>query len=308
MRFVFAMALALLLAGCADGPPPPHADQGAASSGDPATDNYARLAGEQFDYRYAFRIPGNRVKAVLDSHSQGCVRLGPARCRILDQRYALIDGKASAYLTYRIDPAIARQFGDNAAAVVNSANGTLLESSIAGFDNTTAARENALVARLRQQLANAQAQRAAAPADSPQRQFLQDRVARLQLTLSTIAEVEAGEGGTLATTPVLISYSASGTGTAIGNGATFEDAWTTFSASIAGMAQALAGPLPFILLLVLGALLLRWIVQRGFLGSPEEQSRDRGSQMAVPVPHPDDERPNVIRRWFQRDDADAEHQ
>lgn len=306
MRFAVALALLALLAGCAGGPDKAPSDK-PVGDGDTALQSYARLAGEQFDYRYAFRMPGNRIKAVQDSHAEGCVRLGPARCRILDQRYQVIDGKPVATLTYQIDPAIARQFGDNATKVVNSANGALLESHIAGFDMTSAARENALIARIRKQLANAQAQRAATPANTPQRQLIDDRIARIQVTLGTIADIEADDGNTLATTPVLISYTSSGSTVALGNGATLEDAWQSLQSSFATAADFFAKLLPFFLVLIVGVLGLRWLVQGGLLNSTEEKEPNR-----LPVPAPidedDEDRPNIIRRWFNRDDQDHETQ
>src|ERR1700756_3861338 len=102
-----ALAALILLAGCDD--------QAAKSSGADASGSAQQAeawakTGSGFDYRYAFRLPGDKVKAVLQSNAEGCEQLGPAHCRITVSRYSVDDANHSrAVLTFLIDPSIARQ-------------------------------------------------------------------------------------------------------------------------------------------------------------------------------------------------------
>ncbi len=248
--------------------------------------------GGAFDYRYAYKVPGGNVKAVVESHATGCDKLGPARCRILAMRYRVDDlNKVAATLTFRIDPSVARNFGEAATRVVVGSGGALVETEIAGADATASARSNALVGRLREQLANANASR-----DPVQ----QGRARRLQTALDVIAESEADTGETMATAPVLITYS-SGTPSPGLNGsadASFRDAGNKLVSSAAALAQALAGVGPWLLLMVLAVVVLRLIIH-GTGGAPApaaagevEPYREEGEA----------ERRNVIQRWFNRDE------
>src|SRR5690349_6703198 len=80
--------------------------------------------GVAFDYRYAFRLPGNRIGAVQEAHAQACEKLGIDKCRITAMRYRLVDQKdVEAMLALRLDPKIARQFGKDATGTVEKADG-----------------------------------------------------------------------------------------------------------------------------------------------------------------------------------------
>ena len=92
MRVVAALAALMLLAGCdqtggAGGPPKQDSLQ--VNPGD-GVDGFA-ASGNGFDYRYAYRLPGARIKDVQESHAKGCDQLGPARCRITAVRYKVDD-------------------------------------------------------------------------------------------------------------------------------------------------------------------------------------------------------------------------
>ena len=272
MRFGALIVAALALAGCDTAP---KKDQDKISNEAVAA---LTATGGAFDYRYAYKVPGNHVKAVVESHAAGCDKLGPARCRILSLRYRVDEtNRIAATLTFRIDPAAARSFGEAATKVVVGASGS--------------ARSNALVGRLREQLANART------SNDPAQQ---ERARRLQTALDVIAESEADSGETMATAPVLITY-ASGTPAPGINGsadASFRDAGNKLVASAAGIAQVLASVGPWLLLMVVAVLLLRLLIH-GTSGAPapatnedDDPYRDQGE--------PD--RRNTIQRWFNRDD------
>lgn len=286
MRVVAGLLAVLALAGCEAAP---KKDQDKISNEAVAA---LTATGGAFDYRYAYKVPGNHVKAVVESHAAGCDKLGPARCRILSLRYRVDDAnRIAATLTFRIDPAVARNFGEAATKVVVGASGALVETEIAGADATATARSNALVGRLREQLANAQA------SNDP---VQQERARRLQTALDVIGESEADSGETMATAPVLITY-ASGTPAPGINGsadASFRDAGNKLVNSAAGIAQVLASVGPWLLLMVVAVLLLRLLIH-GTSGAPapaNNEDDDPYREQGEP------DRRNAIQRWFNRDD------
>lgn len=286
MRVVAGLLAVLALAGCDAAP---KKDQEKISNEAVAA---LTATGGAFDYRYAYKVPGNHVKAVVESHAAGCDKLGPARCRILSLRYRVDEAnRIAATLTFRIDPSVARNFGEAATKVVVGASGALVETEITGADATATARSNALVGRLREQLANAQT------SNDP---VQQGRARRLQTALDVIAESEADSGETMATAPVLITY-ASGTPAPGINGsadASFRDAGDKLVASAAGIAQVLASVGPWLLLMVVAVLLLRVLIH-GTSGAPapvQGEEDDPYREQGEP------DRRNAIQRWFNRDD------
>jgi len=295
MRIVWAVAACLALAGCDQAPSKPADTPGDATSLAPPDAKY--------DYRYAFRLPGGRIAGVQESNQRGCEQLGPTRCRVTALRYKVDDhNNVAAILTVRIDPLLARAFGKAASDVVTGARGTLTDAEAASTD--AAARSGSVVARLRGALADAQAQRRDGALTPEQRTDLNARAARMQAAIAAIGEVDQGEGDSLATTPMLLTYSSGGALTG-GPGATFSDAGDSFMTSLAGLANVLAGIGPWVILLLGGALILRRIVQSG---------EPRAEAPALPpAPHevPEHERRGVIQRWFARDephrDPEPEH-
>jgi hypothetical protein len=299
MRVFAALAAVMLLAGCDD--------QTAGPSASPK-DSYAGAegfvsSGTGFDFRYAFRMPGDRLKDVLQSNADGCEKLGPARCRIQAKRYTVnsTTNQIKAVLTLRIDPAIARAFGDAAVTTLRSADGVLVDSEETGADATSTARSVAMVERLRGQLKAAQSQAGAGNADA------KSRADRIQTALDTIAEVEASQGQTLATAPVLITYESSNALTGLGSAdANFRSAGQSLENSVARVLVVLAAIGPWLLALILLIVILRLVVHGVGGGYAEPEASDAGHEAR------EDSRPdnrNLIQRWFNRDDdREPEHQ
>lgn len=299
MRFLAALAAILVLAGCdsgGTGAPDARPEQRA----DDQSAAVLAATGGAFDYRYAYRMPPARVKAVLESHAAGCDRLGPARCRILAMRYKVDDANnISAMLTVRIDPAVARAYGEAATKTVTGIDGVLTETQIAGADATAAARGNALVERLREQLANARALARSEGEGSASAQ----RADRIQRALQTIAEVESSQGESQATAPVLITYRSGAPLAGFGAppDATFRTAGNQLVTSLAGMAQLLASIGPWVLLVLGVVFLLRRLIHGAEGAGPADDTR------AMPMPaaayhQSEPENRNIIQRWFNRDD------
>jgi hypothetical protein len=202
MRILAFCLPLLLLAGCDPAP----AQSGAAPSGQGVAP--ADAASGAFDYRYAYRLPGARINAVQESHAKGCDQLGPARCRITAVRYKVDEqSNVVATLTLRIDPTLARAFGKQASATVTSSGGALISADIAGADSIAAAgRGEAVMAKLRDALDNAEAQGRAKPGDAT----ITARADRLRTAIATIGELDQGAGSALATTPMILTYASGG--------------------------------------------------------------------------------------------------
>src|SRR6185369_12729926 len=95
-----------------------------------------------FNYRYAFRLPAERIASVQEEHQQACEKLGINRCRITGMRYRLVgSNEVEARLAFKLDPAIARQFGKDGAASVARADGMTVDSEISGVDAASAIRQ-----------------------------------------------------------------------------------------------------------------------------------------------------------------------
>ena len=288
MRIVAICVPLLMLAGC---------DAAPTQSGAVPTDKAAApsdVAAGAFDYRYAYRLPGARIAAVQESHAKGCDQLGPARCRITAVRYKVDEqSNVTATLTLRVDPTLARDFGKQASATVTASGGALLSADIAGADSVAAAgRGEAVMAKLRAALDNAEAQGRARPGDAA----ITARADRLRAAIGTIGELDQGAGSALATTPMILTYASGGSIPGVGASAdaSFETAGATFMTSLAGLAVILAGVGPWALLLLGGALGLRWLLQG---------REERGEAPELPAaPHDANESRNVVQRWFGREE------
>jgi hypothetical protein len=146
MRKALVPVLVLLAAGCSKGPDrDPGRERGGGSSAQNSASADVATApggiaptaapGVAFNYKYAFRLPAERISAVQEEHAQACEKLGLARCRITGMYYHLTgDRDVEARLDFKLDPAIARAFGKEGIAAVSHADGRLVTSEISGTD------------------------------------------------------------------------------------------------------------------------------------------------------------------------------
>ena len=173
--------------------------------------------GVAFDYRYAFRLPGNRISAVQEAHAQACEKLGIDKCRITGMRYRLVDQKdVEAMLALRLDPKLARQFGKDATAVVDKADGMLVDQEITGDDvGTKIAGATRSEAELREELRRVEAELAravpmvkgnVAPQAAVDRQSLLDRAQEIRGQLRALGEGKESDKQALAGTPMVFNY------------------------------------------------------------------------------------------------------
>jgi Domain of unknown function (DUF4349) len=163
--------------------------------------------GVAFNYRYAFRLPNAKIAAVQEEHAQMCEKLGINHCRITGMRYRLVDeDSVSAMLAFKLDPAIARQFGKDGNASVSKADGMLVDSEITGIDAGAAISAtdkgiaqlqddlNRIEAQLKQKLSNEERVRLTEEAES------------LRQQMRATKDDRAASKESLATTPMVFEY------------------------------------------------------------------------------------------------------
>ena len=91
--------------------------------------------GVAFNYHYGFSLASAQIAGAQEAHAAACEKLGIARCRITGMKYLLLgENRVEARLALKLDPTIARQFGKDAIAVAQKAEGTLTEAEITGTD------------------------------------------------------------------------------------------------------------------------------------------------------------------------------
>jgi hypothetical protein len=91
--------------------------------------------GVAFSYEYAFRLPAAKIAAAQEVHAQACEKLGVGRCRITGMRYRVSGENAiEGMLSFKLDPALARDFGKRGIDAVATAGGALVDAEITGTD------------------------------------------------------------------------------------------------------------------------------------------------------------------------------
>lgn len=130
MRATVSILALILVAGCSK----PSGDDHAADDAAPGVEVTA-APGVAFQYRYGFRLPGERIAAVQETHAAACERLGVARCRITAMRYSRgTDNDVDARLGFLLSPELARAFGRDGIRAVEAAEGMVLDAQITGED------------------------------------------------------------------------------------------------------------------------------------------------------------------------------
>jgi hypothetical protein len=216
------VAALLILGGCSQAPDRSETTTQPQARYEPAEDtapgvDVTAAPGVAFNYRYAFRLPGNQISAVQEAHAQACEKLGLAKCRITGMRYRLVDQKdIQAMLALRLDPSIARNFGKEATSVVTKAEGMLVDQEITGEDvGTRIAGANRSEAELRQELARVEAELAravpmvrgnVAPQAAVDRQNLLNQASELRRQISSLNETRQTDQAALSGTPMVFDY------------------------------------------------------------------------------------------------------
>ncbi|MBC7987208.1 MAG: DUF4349 domain-containing protein [Sphingomonadaceae bacterium] len=274
MRAYLVSALALAAVGCSEGGYQQEGSEGAYDVEEspapstpmaPPSDAMGREAaasgpdigptaapGVAFNYRYAYRLPSERIATVQEAHAAACEELGVNRCRITGMRYRVInETDISAMLAFKLDPAIARGFGREAGATVTEAEGMLVDAEISGTDvGATIAVADRESARIQEDIARIEA-RLRAPGISPdERARLDSELLALRQSLRALQDRRDDDQESLATTPMVFNY---GSGDVIPgfDGRTpirnaLSDAGSSFMGGVAFFIILIGALLPFI--------------------------------------------------------------
>lgn len=210
--------------------------------------------GVAFNYRYAFRAPKERVQSLQEQHAQACEKLGLARCRITGLRYRLVGEDIEAMLAFKLDPAIAREFGKQGIDAVTRAEGMLVDAEISGEDVggkiAVARREEG---SLEEELKRVEGELARAGLRGSERAELQVQAQELRDRIRASQSVRRDHQESLATTPMTFNYGSGDLAPGFGGRPSFakalEDAVDNFLAGLAWIFIALVTLLPWVALL-----------------------------------------------------------
>ena len=185
-------------------PPPP------TSAASPSGPNIGPSVapGVAFNYRYAFRLPAASVETVQEQHAAACEKLGLARCRITGMRYRLVNERdIEAMLAFKLEPAIARQFGEAGAKAVTQAEGMVVDKEISGVDAGAAIKNaNRTDAQLNDDLRRIEGELAKPGLRSEERARLQSEAQQLRQMIRSNSAGREEQQESLATTPVVFQY------------------------------------------------------------------------------------------------------
>lgn len=207
-------AMILVLAGCSQShreePASMDMSESAVSADAVGAPNIAITAapGVAFNYRYAFRLPTNRINAVQEQHAQACEKLGVTKCRITGMRYSLIDGDdITASLQFKLSPEIARQFGKDGIAAVTAAEGMLVNSEISGIDEGANIKSSQVrSAELNDRLAEIEKQLSQPGLKDAERTQLQSQADSLRQQRQNESQSRSDSEEALANTPMEFHY------------------------------------------------------------------------------------------------------
>ncbi len=230
--------------------------------------------GVAFNYRYAFRLPSNRIGATQEAHAAACEKLTLAHCRITGMRYRLENERdISAELSLKLDPAIARNFGKQASDLVTKSEGVLVDQEISGVDAGAAiAGANRTDAQLRDGIAKVEAELRRPGLSNVVRDRLLAEAADLRAQIRSVGATRDADRESLARTPMVFNY---GSGSLIPGFDTtspiqdaFENAAAIFLGALGIILTLVAGLLPWALLLALAI----WVIRRFKPGWPTRRS------------------------------------
>lgn len=220
--------------------------------------------GVAFNYRYAFRLPSNRISAAQEAHAAMCEKLGIARCRIAGMRYRLENERdVSAMLELKLEPTIARAFGKAATGVVTRSAGMLVDQEISGVDaGASIADANRSQARAADDVARVEAELRRSGLNAATRERLLAEAADLRRESRSIAVSRDADRASLAQTPMLFDYGSGSLIPGFDTTSPIRDALATTGANFVGAAAAIVTVLALLLPWSLLLALVVWLVRR----------------------------------------------
>lgn len=236
-----------------DGAPASHdaagnAAESAAPAGQASRDGGPNIGvtaapGVAFNYRYEFRLPPTRIAEVQEQHAQMCEHLTVARCRITGMYYRVNnEHDVEAMLAFKLDPAVARQFGREGVESVVRAEGMLRESEISGTDvGTEIHAANRSIAELQADLQRIEARLQTPRLDLDEKARLEDQAQQLREQIRAGSAQRDEAQASLATTPMVFRY-ASGEPTL---GQSLQDTGDSFLTSLYVLLRVVIALLPW---------------------------------------------------------------
>lgn len=210
-----------------------------------------------FEYRYAFKLPDDKIGAVQEEHAEACEVLGSARCQIVDYRYAQAnESDVEAMLAFKLDPAIARKFGRDAIASVEKAEGVLADGNVTGANVGGQIEDSQGRSALLQAQLERLELRLKAKLPAKERANLQDRAEEIRRELDNEGEGRRQGEIKLAMTPVQFTYTSDGGAPGFGKDNPFASAFDVTANSFATMVS-------FVLLV--GGAVLPWALLLGLI-------------------------------------------
>ena len=228
MRRPYSILIVLLAAACgspseqrgesttdfdvSDSAPPaamaPSAEESRASPAGGPNVGPTAAPGVAFNYRYAFRLPAERIAQVQEQHARTCEGLGVARCRITGMRYRVVNERdIEAMLAFKLEPAIARRFGQAGVEAVAEAEGMLVESEITGTDVGTSIRAaGRSIAEMTEELERLEAELARGGKSTAERQQLEYAAQQLRQSIRAQQATREEQQESLADTPMVFHY------------------------------------------------------------------------------------------------------
>jgi len=220
--------------------------------------NPTAAPGVAFNYRYGFRLPAQRIVEVQEQHAQACEKLGANRCRITGMLYRYVnEHDIQGMLAFKLDPAIARQFGKQGIEAVDRAEGMLVESQITGEDaGSQIAAATRTDAELNEDLQRIEQQLARTGLRSSERAELQIQAQQLRDSIRANRTNKSERQESLAKTPMVFNYGAGDLAPGFDNDAPFghalDRAVANFMNALAVMLVITVTLLPWALLVLLG--------------------------------------------------------
>lgn len=252
--------------------------------------------GVAFNYRYAFRLPNNRIAAVQEEHAQACEKLTVAKCRITGMRYSLIDGdEVRAYLQFKLSPELARQFGKDGIAAVTKAEGMLVDSEISGNDEGSNINQSQIrTASINDRLNIIERRMADKNISAVERAQLQQQAASLRQQLANEEQNRSNSEEALANTPMAFHYGSGSTIPGFDGSSPLKESWRaavgSFMTMLGVVLMAVGVSLPWLLLVALLVALWRSPAMRSlrsWLSGRKAQTElylDELSQKTGPAP------------------------
>ncbi|WP_114953361.1 DUF4349 domain-containing protein [Sphingosinicella terrae] len=167
----------------------------------------ASAPGVAFSYLYAFQLPGERIAGIQEQHARACERLGASRCRITAMQYRAADpATVEAMLSLKVEPSLARRFGQLGSEAVERAAGTLVDVEISGLDVDASIRSAARrVVELQEELRRIEG-RLGSRLSPEERVRLDAEALQLRQSIRAVQDSRIDQRDSLASTPMAFHY------------------------------------------------------------------------------------------------------